>query len=124
MMSGASGLNFNIMSDVVADNTATVAKTVGCTGDFHSAATLECLRKVPLGTLMNESVGLARKLHPPFGEMSFYPSYDGDYIQDRPSEMLKRGQFVKGMATSESSAVQDTILTRSRRPHHRWLGHQ
>ena len=95
-MSGASGTNFNIMSDLVASNTATVARSVGCTDDPDSQAALNCLRNTPLKTLMDVSVSLSRQLRPPFGELSFYPSYDGDYIPDRPSVLLRKGSFVKG----------------------------
>ena len=97
MMSGATGTNFNIMSNLVAENTANVAKSVGCTDDPDSQATLECLRETPLKDLMNTSVELARKLRPPFGELAFYPSYDGDYITERPSVSLRRGAFVRGI---------------------------
>ncbi len=95
-MSGATGTNFNIMSSLVADNTATVAKSVGCTEDPDSEATVECLRRVPLESLMDTSVALARQLRPPFGELAFYPSYDNDIIIDRPSVLLRKGSFVKG----------------------------
>ena len=95
-MSGASGTNFNIMSNLVAGNTATVARSVGCTQDPDSQAALNCLRNVPLETLREVSVGLARRTRPPFGELAFYPSYDGDYIPDRPSVLLRKGAFVKG----------------------------
>lgn len=98
MMSGATGTNFNIMSSLVADNTATVAKSVGCTEDPDSEATLECLRRVPLDSLMDSSVALARQLRPPFGELAFYPSYDDDIIVDRPSVLLRKGSFVKGIS--------------------------
>lgn len=107
MMSGASGTNFNIMSNLVADNTATVANTVGCTGDPDSQATLNCLRNTPLKFLMDTSVELARKLRPPFGELAFYPSYDGDYIPDRPSVLLRKGAFVKGISLIGSWVAND-----------------
>jgi hypothetical protein len=103
MMSGASGTNFNIMSDLVASNTAIVAKSVGCTDDPDSQAALNCLRHTPLETLMDVSVSLSRQLRAPFGELSFYPSYDGDYIPDRPSVLLRKGSFVKGKLFSSSS---------------------
>lgn len=97
-MSGASGTNFNIMSDLVADNTATVARSAGCTQDDpDSEATLDCLRGVPLEKLSDISVSLARRLRPPFGELAFYPSYDRDYIPDRPSVLLRKGDFVQGI---------------------------
>ena len=97
MMSGATGLNFNIMSSIVADNTAKVARTVGCTSDPDSQETLNCLRSVTLERLTNASVGLARQARPPFGELFFSPSHDGDYIPDRPSVLLRKGAFVKGV---------------------------
>lgn len=100
------------MSSLVADNTATVAESVGCTeverrtfgADLriqdNSQAILDCLREVPLESLMDTSVAIARQLRPPFGELAFYPSYDGDYISDRPSVLLRKGAFVKVMLTS------------------------
>lgn len=102
MMSGASGTNFNIMSNLVADNTATVARSIGCTQDPDSQATLDCLRQTPLENLMDASVKLARQLRPPFGELAFYPSYDNDYLVDRPSVLLRKGAFVKGLCLPHS----------------------
>ena len=97
-MSGGTGTNFNVMGDVVASNTAKVANSVGCTDDSDSSETVKCLRSVPFEKLMNISVALARQQHPPFGELVFYPSYDGDYIPDRPSTLLRKGSFAKGIA--------------------------
>lgn len=103
MMSGGTGTNFNIMSDFVASNTAKAAQSVGCLGDPDSSGTLDCLRKVPFEKLMNGSVALAQQQHPPFGELVFYPSYDGDYIPYRPSVLLRKGAFVKGKSFHISS---------------------
>lgn len=100
MMSGATGTNFNIMSNLVAENTANVAKSIGCTQDPDSEATLDCLRNISLESLMDTSVQMARQLRPPFGELAFYSSYDGDYVVDRPSELLRKGAFVKGISPS------------------------
>ena len=100
-MSGASGTNFNILSSYVAENTATVAQKVGCSQqDPGSQEIVDCLRKVPMDQLSDVSVGLAREMHPPFGELVFYPSYDADYIPDRPSVLLRKGAFVKGIVIS------------------------
>lgn len=95
-MSGATGTNFNIKSSMVADNTAAAAKAVGCSDNPDSQAMLECLRSVPFQDLTTASVGLARQARPPFGELFYSPSYDGDYIQDRPSVLLRKGSLVKG----------------------------
>ena len=113
-MSGATGTNFNIKSNLVQDNTATVARSVGCTQDDPgSQATLDCLRRAPFEDLRDTSVDLARRLRPPFGELAFYPSYDGDFIPDRPSALLRKGSFVKGMLelNCDSGSIQCLTLT-------------
>lgn len=111
-MSGASGTNFNIMSDLVAGNTATVAKSVGCNQfDPDSQATVDCLRKIPFETLMDTSVSFARQSRPPFGELAFYPSHDGDYIPDRPSVLLRKGAFAKGTLISFFSDKNKVSMT-------------
>ena len=97
-MSGATGTNFNITSSMVADNTAKVAKSVGCKSDPDAQEALDCLRNVPFEKLTNASVGLACRARPPFGELFFSPSYDGDYITDRPSVLLRKGAFVKSLS--------------------------
>ncbi|KAI0837780.1 alpha/beta-hydrolase [Hypoxylon sp. FL0890] len=99
MMSGAPGLNFNTMSDLVANNTAAVAQGAGCikNGDSQSAKTLQCLREAPVELLTNLSVTTSRAARPPFGEAFFYPTYDGDFLPDRPSELLRAGKFAKGV---------------------------
>lgn len=108
MMSGATGTNFNIMSEFVANNTMTVAKTLDCIkGDPDSMATFECLRAVPMGKLMDTAVSFGRSLHPPFGELVFYPTYDGDFVPDRPSKLLRNGDFVKGIPIIASWATND-----------------
>ncbi|KAL9112658.1 MAG: hypothetical protein Q9187_007741, partial [Circinaria calcarea] len=84
------------MSDLVANNTAAVARSLNCTQDDpDSEAVVECLSTIPFESLMNVSVSLARQMRPPFGELAFYPSFDGDYIPDRPSVLLRNGNFVK-----------------------------
>lgn len=104
----------------MASNTAHVAKSVGCTGDPDSQATLQCLRDVPLQTLMDVSVSLARKMRPPFGELAFYPSYDGDYIPDRPSVLLRKGSFVRGESLDLFHST--AVLKRPRHTNYSVLG--
>ena len=108
MMSGSTGTTFNIMSDYVARNTAEVARGVGCGGfNPESMQVVECMRNVPLEKLRDVSVALARGLHPPFGELVFYPSFDGDYIVDRPSELLRKGSVVPGLPIMASWMAND-----------------
>ena len=106
MMSGGSGLNFNIMSDFVENNTAHIATSLGC-NDMDPATIIACLRGVPFEQLMNKSIAFARELRPPFGEQVFYPSYDGDYIRDRPSVLLREGRFVKNIPIIGSWTTND-----------------
>lgn len=106
-MSGGSGYNFNVRKGLIAQNTATVMRDVGCRDDPDSQAAIDCLRRVPFKTLMDTSVGLQRKLSPPYGELTFYPSWDGDYIPDRPSEMQRKGQIVKGVSIIASWVAND-----------------
>lgn len=108
-MSGASGLNFNTQSDLVANNTATIAEKVGCikSGDSQSAETLSCLRDAPFELLTNLSVSMSRAARPPFGEGFFYPTYDDDYLPDRPTELMRAGKFVKGIPVIASWVTND-----------------
>ncbi|KAI1098163.1 alpha/beta-hydrolase [Jackrogersella minutella] len=99
MMSGGPGLNFNTKSDQVINNTAAVAQGAGCikNDDSQSAETLQCLREAPVELLTNLSVTASRSARPPFGEAFFYPTYDDDFLTDRPSELLRAGKFTKGI---------------------------
>ena len=98
MMPGALGLNFNMMSDLVANSTAAVAEGVGCikNDDSQSAETLQCIREAPFELLTNLSVAASRTARPPIGDAFFYPTYDGDFITDRPTELMRAEKFSKG----------------------------
>ncbi|KAL5044217.1 hypothetical protein BDW71DRAFT_186264 [Aspergillus fruticulosus] len=106
MMSGGPGLNFNSEPDLVANNTAAIAQQVGC-GHNDDSQTLECLRGVPFEQLTNFSVAASRAARPPFGEGYFYPTIDGDFIQDRPSQLLRAGKFTKGIPLIASWVTND-----------------
>lgn len=110
MMSGAPGLNFNTMSSHVANNTAMIAQQVGCVQDGSDAQTegvLECLRKAPFDVLTNLSVTAMRAARPPFGEAFFFPTYDGNFIQGRPSELIREGKVVKNIPTIAAWVTND-----------------
>ncbi|BCR98733.1 uncharacterized protein AKAW2_40416A [Aspergillus luchuensis] len=109
MMSGAPGLNFNSDPTLVSENTANIAREVGCitTNDAESFETLECLRRIPFETLTNISVTASRAARPPFGEGFFYPTIDGDVLPARPSELLRAGKFVKDIPIIASWVAND-----------------
>ncbi|KAI1652711.1 alpha/beta-hydrolase [Daldinia decipiens] len=99
MISGSHGLNINTKSDLVVNNTEAVAKEVGCikNGNSQSVETLQCLREAPFELLTNLSVTASRTARPPFGEAFFYPTYDNDFLIDRPSQLLHAGKFTRGI---------------------------
>lgn len=109
-MSGAPGLNFNTKSDLVANNTATIARGVRCASESDNAQsdqTITCLRNAPVELLTNLSVTASRAARPPFGEGFFFPTYDGDIIRDRPSQSMRAGKFVKGIPIIASWVTND-----------------
>ncbi|KAI2891886.1 hypothetical protein CBS63078_9585 [Aspergillus niger] len=109
MMSGAPGVNFNSDPSLVSENTANIAREVGCinTNDAESLETLECLQSIPFDTLTNLSVTASRAARPPFGEGFFYPTIDGDFLPARPSELLRAGNFVKDIPIIASWVAND-----------------
>lgn len=110
MMSGSPGVNFNTMSDLVTNNTADVARKVDCVRDGDSSQspeTLACLRQIPFEILANVSVLAARKARPVFGEGFFHPTYDGDFILDRASQLMRSGKVVKGVPVIASWTTND-----------------
>ncbi|PYH76381.1 carboxylesterase [Aspergillus uvarum CBS 121591] len=109
MMSGAPGVNFNSDPAFVANNTVAIARRVGCAkdDDGHSIETLECLRAVPADLLTNVTVNEARKARPPFGEGYFYPTIDHDYLNGRPSQLMRAGKFVKNIPIVASWVTND-----------------
>lgn len=106
MMSGGPGLNFNSEPDLVASRMSAVSRQVGC-GDGEDLQTLECLRGIPFEQLTNLSVTASRAAHPPFGEAYFYPTIDNDFIQDRPSELMRTGRYTKGIPMIASWVTND-----------------
>ncbi|KAJ4391999.1 hypothetical protein N0V93_005619 [Gnomoniopsis smithogilvyi] len=109
MMSGAAGLNFNTMSDLVQNNTAAVAHEAGCiqNGNSQSQETLQCLREADVNVLTNLSVTAMRSARPPFGEGFFYPTYDNDFLPDRPSQLVRAGKIVPNIPVIASWVTND-----------------
>lgn len=110
MMSGAAGLNFNTMSSLVRNNTAAVAQEAGCVpqhGNSQSLQTLQCLRQADVNVLTNLSVTAMRRARPPFGEGFFYPTYDNDFLPDRPSQLVRAGSIAKDIPIIASWVTND-----------------
>lgn len=68
MLSGATALNFNTQTDMVAKNTATVVRSVGCAvgEDIDSTDVVDCLRDQSFEKLANVSVDIMRAARPPW----------------------------------------------------------
>ncbi|KAL2844335.1 Alpha/Beta hydrolase protein [Aspergillus pseudoustus] len=80
MMSGGPGLNFNSQPDFVERHTSAIADQVGCS---------------------------ARTARPPFREEYFYPTIDGDFIRERPSQSTCAGKLTKGIPLIASWVTND-----------------
>jgi carboxylesterase type B len=108
LMSGGPGLNFNTKATLVKENTEAVAKEVGCVKkDSQSFETIECLRTIPMEKLANLSVSAMRAARPPFGEGFFFPTFDNDFIRDRPSELVRAGKVAKKIPVLASWVTND-----------------
>ncbi|RAL14231.1 alpha/beta-hydrolase [Aspergillus homomorphus CBS 101889] len=90
MMSGTPKINFNSDPGLVTNNTAAIARQVGCIrdNDGQSLETLECLRSVPAAILTSISVNVSRSAH-------------------RPSELVRTGKVVKGIPIVASWVTND-----------------
>lgn len=88
---------FDFSTGVPFNVTAGVARSLNCSRNgTDSAATLACLREVPLQTLLPASLAQAKTFAPPYGLTVFRALTDGDIIPDTPSRLVSEGAFVKG----------------------------
>jgi carboxylesterase type B len=94
-MSGPPGTALNLSSDVTEVHTTAVAQSVGCEQEKESEM-LQCLREVPMETLLETAMKYSVANHPPAGLFTFIPSVDDDMFPDRPSSLYKAGRFVRG----------------------------
>ncbi|KAM0308222.1 hypothetical protein ACHAO8_010204 [Botrytis cinerea] len=95
IMSGPPGTALNITSDATDHHTRAVAQKKGCEGT--DSEILSCLRKLPMEELVEAAMGYSIANHPPAGLFTFIPSVDGDIIPDRQSNLIRAGNFVKGL---------------------------
>ena len=82
-------------SDAIAAHTIAVANAVGCKASSRDKI-LSCLRSVLMDQLLKAATEYAVGNFPPMGLFTFLPSVNGDILPDRPSILLRRGQFGKG----------------------------
>ena len=93
MASGASGTNFDMESGHVENNTAQVAEILNCPDD--SMAALACMRNASLDVLLQAELKVISSLSPQLGIFTFNFVVDGDFIPDRPSELIWQERFAK-----------------------------
>jgi carboxylesterase type B len=96
VMSGPPGTALNITSDATEHHTRAVAQETGC-GGLEDPGMLACLRKLSMQELIGSAMDYSIANHPPAGLFTFIPSVDGDFIPDRQSNLMRMGQFVKGI---------------------------
>lgn len=48
-----------------------------------------------------------RKARPPFGEGFFFPTYDGDFLPDRPSKLVRAGRVAKDIPVISAWVTND-----------------
>lgn len=110
ILSGATGTNFNIMSPLMATNTANVAKSLNCIPEnstSDSEETLLCLKNASMEAINKFAISYPEDSIPRIGGPYFNPSYDGDYIPERPYISLSKGDFVKDIPLLLTSTTND-----------------
>lgn len=95
VMSGPPGTALNMSSDATTIHTMAVAEKLGC-GNEDEDALLQCLRSMPMESLLETAIEYSVSNHPPAGLFTFIPSVDDDFFPDRQSALYRAGKFVKG----------------------------
>ena len=117
MESGSPAANSFVASNFSANNTAEVAKALGCLS-ADSAQVLACLRWVPYDQLLNATLSYDDTISS-FGFDVFIPSVDHDFIPAAPSELVRSGRFcrnvplITGWNPNDASLFVDSTLTNS-----------
>ena len=95
-MDSGSIIGGDYSTDLPANITARVVQSLNCSGnDPDSDASLACLRKIPLETLLPTALEQT-ELVLPSGIGAFHAVVDGDFIPDLPWRLILEGSFVKG----------------------------
>ncbi|MCJ1477194.1 hypothetical protein MMC13_005865 [Lambiella insularis] len=95
--SGAPASDQGINSTIPAERFNQVASLVNCTS-ANPNSTLECMRALPLATLLQTELAFAAKVAPPFGFNAFTPVVDGDFIPEAPSTLVSSGKLAPNIS--------------------------
>ena len=79
------------------ENTAFFVKKLDCPmeNNIVDQEVLACLRTMPLDSLVDANIDVARERQPPYGFKAFTPVVDGDIIPEPPKQLMKEGRFLK-----------------------------
>ena len=100
MESGTATGQWGMLGNSSLVNTAAVTVKVGCADDEEiagSAKALECLKALPLETLLDVEIAFGQATAPPWGFTAFAPVVDGDFFPASPSALYRAGSFSKGI---------------------------
>jgi carboxylesterase type B len=108
MESGGATADTGTSTNVSGERTAEVIELVNCTSSSNnSMEELECLRKVPMLTLLNVATDVEVAIAGTGGFDVFIPTSPSTFIPDSPSTLLKTGQFVRDIDVISGWAEND-----------------
>ncbi|OOF94026.1 hypothetical protein ASPCADRAFT_209264 [Aspergillus carbonarius ITEM 5010] len=92
--SGGASADTGTAWDAAGQHTAVLIDRVNCTAPT-SQAELECLRRLPMRTLLHTAYAYEVTLNPMGGMDVFIPVAPSTFIPDRPTNLLKAGRFAR-----------------------------
>ena len=96
LMSGPTTGGDGITSGSTEKHVADLIKILNCTSSTNaSAAELDCLRVLPLDTLVNAAVEYAFAFDPLAGVGTFKPIAPSPFVPSSPAQLLRNGHFLK-----------------------------
>ncbi|KAL3264409.1 hypothetical protein ABHI18_000817 [Aspergillus niger] len=118
MESGGATADTGTASNKSGEHTATLTSLVNCTAS-SSQEELECLRRLPMKTLLNTAYAYELTLNSMGGMDVFIPAAPSPFIPDAPSKLLRTGQFsrnidlISGWCENDGSFFTTTTLNSS-----------
>ncbi|GAQ44557.1 hypothetical protein AtubIFM56815_004777 [Aspergillus tubingensis] len=96
MESGGANADPGTTTNTSSKHTATLTNLVNCTAS-SSREELECLRRLPMKTLLNTAYSYELSLNSMGGMGVFIPTAPSSFIPDAPSKLLRTGQFARNI---------------------------